>query len=64
MYPGIVFYISRCVLQAINKFDISYNLRSWYKRSETGTKVAIFFSSATIAGAFSELASSFEMGEA
>jgi len=28
---------------------------SWYKRSETGTKVAIFFSSATVAGAFSKL---------
>ena len=27
--------------------------QSWYKRSETGFRVAIFFSSATVAGAFS-----------
>ena len=28
---------------------------SWYKRSELGTRVAVFFSSATVAGAFSGL---------
>ena len=28
---------------------------SWYKRSETGFRVAVFFSSATVAGAFSKL---------
>lgn len=31
---------------------------SWYKRSELGTRVATFFTSATIAGAFSEYTSS------
>ncbi|KAF8846262.1 MFS general substrate transporter [Paxillus ammoniavirescens] len=41
LYPGIVFYISWQVL--------------WYKRSELGTRVAVFFTSATIAGAFSGL---------
>ncbi|KAJ3565456.1 hypothetical protein NP233_g7613 [Leucocoprinus birnbaumii] len=34
---------------------IVFYISSWYKRSETGTKVAIFFSSATVAGAFSGL---------
>ncbi|CCL99558.1 uncharacterized protein FIBRA_01576 [Fibroporia radiculosa] len=32
---------------------IVYYLSCWYKRSELGTRVAIFFTSATIAGAFS-----------
>ncbi|KAH0838212.1 MFS general substrate transporter [Lanmaoa asiatica] len=41
LYPGIVFYISW--------------QDSWYKRSELGTRVATFFTSATIAGAFSGL---------
>ena len=26
---------------------------SWYKRSELGSRIAVFFSAATIAGAFS-----------
>lgn len=30
---------------------------SWYKRAELGTKIAYFFSSATISGAFSGLLS-------
>ncbi|PPQ67032.1 hypothetical protein CVT26_009929 [Gymnopilus dilepis] len=34
---------------------IVYFITSWYKRSEMGARVAIFFSSATIAGAFSGL---------
>ncbi|KAF8898875.1 major facilitator superfamily domain-containing protein [Infundibulicybe gibba] len=34
---------------------IVFYISSWYKRSELGTRVAIFFSSATIAGAFSGL---------
>jgi sugar phosphate permease len=33
----------------------AHALTSWYKRSELGTKVALFFSSATVAGAFSQL---------
>ncbi|KAF9229153.1 MFS general substrate transporter [Gyrodon lividus] len=41
LYPGIVFYISWQVV--------------WYKRSELGTRVATFFTSATLAGAFSGL---------
>ncbi|KAF8877869.1 major facilitator superfamily domain-containing protein [Infundibulicybe gibba] len=36
---------------------IIFYLSSWYKRSELGIRVAIFFSSATIAGAFSGLLS-------
>ncbi|CCL99000.1 uncharacterized protein FIBRA_01008 [Fibroporia radiculosa] len=32
---------------------IIYYLSCWYKRSERGTRIAVFFSSATIAGAFS-----------
>ncbi|KAF9455044.1 MFS general substrate transporter [Macrolepiota fuliginosa MF-IS2] len=34
---------------------IVFYITSWYKRSEMGTKVALFFSSATVAGAFSGL---------
>ncbi|KAG6911530.1 hypothetical protein DXG01_011832 [Tephrocybe rancida] len=34
---------------------IVYYISSWYKRSEMGTRIAIFFSSATVAGAFSGL---------
>ncbi|EAU92674.2 hypothetical protein CC1G_01719 [Coprinopsis cinerea okayama7 len=34
---------------------VVFYISSWYKRSETGFKVAIFFSSATVAGAFSGL---------
>ncbi|KAF9569886.1 MFS general substrate transporter [Agrocybe pediades] len=34
---------------------IVFYITSWYKRSEMGTRVAIFFSSATVAGAFSGL---------
>ncbi|KAJ2932770.1 hypothetical protein H1R20_g4327, partial [Candolleomyces eurysporus] len=34
---------------------VVYYISSWYKRSETGFRVAIFFSSATVAGAFSGL---------
>ena len=33
------------------------SIYSWYKRSEMGTRIAVFFSSATVAGAFSELQS-------
>lgn len=34
---------------------VVYYISSWYKRSETGFRVAVFFSSATVAGAFSGL---------
>jgi MFS family permease len=34
---------------------IVFYITSWYKRSEMGTRVAVFFSSATVAGAFSGL---------
>lgn len=29
-------------------------MHSWYKRSELGTRIAMFFTSATVAGAFSK----------
>jgi MFS family permease len=32
-----------------------FNLRSWYKRSEYGVRVAIFFSAASVSGAFGGL---------
>ncbi|KAF9056500.1 major facilitator superfamily domain-containing protein [Panaeolus papilionaceus] len=47
LYPGIVFYISRHVNNVRDDF--------WYKRSEMGSRIALFFSSATVAGAFSGL---------
>ncbi|KAF8922717.1 MFS general substrate transporter [Mucidula mucida] len=34
---------------------IVFYISSWYKRSELGSRVAVFFSSATVAGAFSGL---------
>ncbi|TFK36835.1 MFS general substrate transporter [Crucibulum laeve] len=34
---------------------IVFYITSWYKRSEMGSRVAVFFSSATVAGAFSGL---------
>ena len=34
---------------------ISDNIRSWYKRSEFGLRIAIFFSAATVSGAFGGL---------
>ncbi|KAH0590875.1 hypothetical protein H2248_000992 [Termitomyces sp. 'cryptogamus'] len=34
---------------------IVYYISSWYKRSEMGIRIAVFFSSATVAGAFSGL---------
>ncbi|KAH6916849.1 major facilitator superfamily domain-containing protein [Coprinopsis sp. MPI-PUGE-AT-0042] len=34
---------------------VVFYISSWYKRSETGFRVAVFFSSATVAGAFSGL---------
>ncbi len=33
---------------------VVFYMSCWYKRSELGTRVAVFFSSATVAGAFSE----------
>ncbi|KAJ4002442.1 MFS general substrate transporter [Lentinula boryana] len=36
---------------------IVFYISSWYKRSEMGTKIAFFFSSATLSGAFSGLLS-------
>ncbi|RDB29414.1 hypothetical protein Hypma_015660 [Hypsizygus marmoreus] len=37
---------------------IVFYISSWYKRSEMGSRIAIFFSSATVAGAFSGLLAS------
>jgi hypothetical protein len=37
-----------------NKFLLLRRLISWYKRSELGFRIAIFYSSATLANAFSE----------
>lgn len=55
LYPGIVFYITRYVNTfSVQGVPLSTKLYSWYKRSEMGTRVAVFFSSATVAGAFSE----------
>lgn len=33
---------------------VVFYMSCWYKRSELGTRVAVFFSSATVAGAFSK----------
>lgn len=52
LYPGIVYYLSWSVLRH-SGFTVDSEPYSWYKRTELGTRVAVFFTSATIAGAFS-----------
>lgn len=44
---------SHCLHLLISN-GLTFVVHSWYKRSELGTRVAVFFSSATVAGAFSE----------
>ena len=62
LYPGIVFYITRYIPRFSNLFDVHLTRDhpySWYKRSEMGSRVALFFSSATVAGAFSQFFTAF-----
>lgn len=52
LYPGVVFYLSWLACVIGSTFRVLINL-SWYKRSELGIRVAVFFSAASVAGAFS-----------
>jgi MFS family permease len=62
LYPGIVFYITRYIPTFSSLFDVHLTRDrpySWYKRSEMGSRIALFFSSATVAGAFSQFFTAF-----
>jgi MFS family permease len=65
LYPGIVFYITRYIPTFSSLFDVHLTRDhpySWYKRSEMGSRIALFFSSATVAGAFSQFFIAFREG--
>lgn len=55
LFPGVNYYLSWCVFR---EFVIGLSLTSlysWYKRSEFGIRAAVFFSAATVSGAFGGL---------
>ena len=45
--------VQTCALPILH--TLCDNIRSWYKRSEFGLRIAIFFSAATVSGAFGGL---------
>jgi len=55
LYPGIVFYLSWwvCCTPAKRIPSDVFTVNSWYKRSELGSRIAVVYSAASIAGAFS-----------
>jgi len=55
LFPGVNYYLSWCV-SAWDATPACVNSPfSWYKRSEFGIRAAIFFSAATVSGAFGGL---------
>lgn len=55
-YRFLHFQVSALSVVVLESFPYA-GIRSWYKRSEMGSKIAFFFSSATLSGAFSGLLS-------
>ena len=60
LYPGVIYYLSwySFLVQSptLNSSHVHFfSLHSWYKRSEYGIRVAVFFSAATVSGAFGGL---------
>ena len=54
LFPGVNYYLSWC--ECSNRvLVLKLNTRSWYKRSELGIRAALFFSAASISGAFGGL---------
>ena len=54
LFPGVNYYLSWC--ECFNRvLVLKLNPRSWYKRSELGIRAALFFSAASISGAFGGL---------
>ena len=54
LFPGVNYYLSWC--ECSNRvLVLKLNTRSWYKRSELGVRAALFFSAASISGAFGGL---------
>ncbi|KAH0836758.1 major facilitator superfamily domain-containing protein [Lanmaoa asiatica] len=56
LFPGVTYYLSWCVLASPSHFlTVRFGDGSWYRRSEFGVRIAIFFSAATVSGAFGGL---------
>jgi hypothetical protein len=60
LYPGVVYYLSWYIplpfFGSVTFSDVlSFSFHSWYKRSEYGIRAAVFFSAATVSGAFGGL---------
>jgi len=57
LFPGVNYYLSWCVSvwNHWRTLSVLISLFSWYKRSEFGIRAAIFFSAATVSGAFGGL---------
>jgi len=55
LFPGVTYYLSWCVPLFTVNFTYSSGYLSWYKRSEFGIRAAVFFSAATVSGAFGGL---------
>jgi sugar phosphate permease len=56
-FPGVTYYLSwyAHIFVASSSPSIHQSTCSWYKRSEFGSRVAVFFSAATASGAFGGL---------
>jgi len=53
LFPGVSYLLSWCVaVIALNSNSAPF---SWYKRSEFGIRIALFFSAASVSGAFGGL---------
>ncbi len=55
LFPGVNYYLSWSVLIYRFIFISAHYPSSWYKRSEFGIRAAVFFSAATVSGAFGGL---------
>lgn len=54
LYPGVAYYISQFALQKMFMID-TVAIAMWYCRTEAQLRQAMFFSAASVAGAFSGL---------
>lgn len=55
LFPGVNYYLSWYVLRTNDSSACIDRTCSWYKRSEFGLRAAVFFSAATVSGAFGGL---------
>jgi len=54
-FPGVSYYLSWYVSAWHCSCDVDSLVCSWYKHSEYGIRIAVFFSGATVSGAFGGL---------